>query len=211
VETRDSPASLRLVVVVDFVCPWSYIARPLVERVCDEYGLAAVWRPHALHPATPPEGIPLDDLGRRDETAAWIRDLDPALAARMTFPDRIAFSFRAFEALELASDRGVAGAFVREVFDALWVDGEDIGDIAVLARAGARAGLDARDVRAALRSHAYAGRALEAVAAARRNGIGATPTFFVGRTRLEGWHYYEVLQSIVERQGGRPRTRPAAT
>jgi hypothetical protein len=32
-----------------------------------------------------------------------------------------------------------------------------------------------------------------------------TPTIFLGRTRINGWHYYEVLQSVMEKQGMRPR------
>lgn len=50
----------------------------------------------------------------------------------------------------------------------------------------------------------YAERALEAVQQARRIGITNTPTIFLGKTRVNGWTYYEVLQSVMEQQGALP-------
>ena len=46
---------------------------------------------------------------------------------------------------------------------------------------------------------------LDAVNGARRLGITNTPTIFLGRTRINGWHYYEVLQSVLEQQGVQPK------
>ena len=41
-------------------------------------------------------------------------------------------------------------------------------------------------------------------------GITNTPTIFIGKTRINGWTYYEVLQSVMEKQGLRPRETLAA-
>jgi predicted DsbA family dithiol-disulfide isomerase len=57
----------------------------------------------------------------------------------------------------------------------------------------------------ALDDGAYVERALDAVNGARRIGIMSTPTIFLGRTRINGWHYYEVLQQVMEQQGVRPK------
>ena len=48
-------------------------------------------------------------------------------------------------------------------------------------------------------------RALAAVNQAREIGIMNTPTIFLGKTRINGWTYYEVMQEIMERQGMHPR------
>jgi predicted DsbA family dithiol-disulfide isomerase len=53
----------------------------------------------------------------------------------------------------------------------------------------------------ALHERLYAERALAAVTQARDIGIANTPTIFLGRTRINGWTYYEVLQSVMEKQG----------
>jgi predicted DsbA family dithiol-disulfide isomerase len=71
--------------------------------------------------------------------------------------------------------------------------------------AAERAGLDPEELKDSLDEREYAQRALDAVNQARQIGITNTPTIFLGRTRINGWHYYEVLQSVMERQGARPR------
>jgi predicted DsbA family dithiol-disulfide isomerase len=193
-------AELRVVVFGDFVCPWSYLAVAQVQRIQAEYGVQPSWQPHWLRPEVPPEGMEIADVARRDATAAWIRDVAPDAAARMRFSDRLQFSFLAFEALEFARDRGADLRFAAAVFDALWVEGGDIASPSTLTRAATTAGLDAEALDAALRSHAYHERALDAVNTARRIGVTATPTLFIGRTRINGWHYDEVVQSVLEKQ-----------
>jgi predicted DsbA family dithiol-disulfide isomerase len=74
--------------------------------------------------------------------------------------------------------------------------------------AAGRVGLDAEQLKMALDEHFYAERALEAIKQARGIGITNTPTIFLGKTRINGWTYYEVLQSVMEQQG--VRTREAA-
>jgi predicted DsbA family dithiol-disulfide isomerase len=36
---------------------------------------------------------------------------------------------------------------------------------------------------------------------ARDAGITKTPSFVLGRYRINGWHYYEVFQTVMEKQG----------
>ena len=48
--------------------------------------------------------------------------------------------------------------------------------------------------------------AFYAVRTAHRIGIANTPTFILGRTRMNGWNYYEVIQSILEKQGLHPKS-----
>jgi hypothetical protein len=31
--------------------------------------------------------------------------------------------------------------------------------------------------------------------------VTKTPTFVLGRYRVAGWHYYEVFQTVMEKQG----------
>src|SRR5262245_42836192 len=93
------------VVFGDFVCPWSFSVIPLVDRLAAEYGLRPWWRPHLLHPETPPGGEPIADTSRREEVRAWLREIAPESAARMRFRDRTVPTFMAFQALEWADDR----------------------------------------------------------------------------------------------------------
>jgi predicted DsbA family dithiol-disulfide isomerase len=87
----------------------------------------------------------------------------------------------------------------------MWTEGGDIGRIDTLVAAGERAGLDPEEMKRALEDGQYVDRALQAVVQARDIGITNTPTIFLGRTRINGWHYYEVLQSVMEQQGMQPK------
>jgi predicted DsbA family dithiol-disulfide isomerase len=130
----------------------------------------------------------------------------------MRFPDRVQFSFLAFEALEFARDHGADMAYAAAVFDALWVEGADIATLSTLTGAAERVGLDAGELDRALNEQTLFDRTVAAVTTARRIGVTATPTLFIGRTRINGWHYDEVVQSVVEQQleAGHPPTQDAA-
>ena len=92
-------------------------------------------------------------------------------------------------------------AYKTAVYDLMWTEECDIGDIETLVRAADRVGLDGAELKRELIGRNYAERALNAVDQARRIGITSTPTIFLGRTRINGWHYYEVLQQVMEQQG----------
>ncbi len=212
-EDQGAPP-FQAVFFADFTCPYSYIAQAQVDNLIRDYGVKPLWRPHWLHPERPPEGRPsAADPERRKATMAWLREMEPEKADPMRLPDKQQFSFYAFEALEYAEDNGLALPFKSAVFDALWVEGKDIAQANTLMEAADKVGLDAEDLGRALRERAYTLRALEAVLTAAKIGVTATPTVFLGRAKIIGWHYYEVFQSALAQQGihPRPATVTAAT
>ena len=201
-----------VVFFADFTCPYSYIAQAQVDNLIRDYGVQPLWRPHWLHPDMPPEGRPYAaDPERRKATLAWLREMEPEKAAPMRLPDKQQFSFHAFEALEYAEDHGLALPFKSAVFDALWVEGKDIGQANTLMEAADKVGLNAEELGRALHERTYALRALEAVMTAAKIGVTATPTVFLGRAKIIGWHYYEVFQTVLAQQGISPKVATAAT
>ena len=207
--TTQSTPTFPVVIFADFVCPYSFLASQQVDRLAEEYDVQPWWRPHWLHPETPPEGMPYEATAnpeRRQATIKWLQEMDPETAGRMRFPDKRQFSFFAFEALEFAQDYGLALPFKSAVFNALWVEGKDIGRVSTLQEAAEKVGLDAEEMGRALLDPEYLTRTLEAVRTAHRIGIANTPTFILGRTRMNGWNYYEVIQSILEKQGLHPKS-----
>ncbi len=205
----QTDAGFRVVVFADFVCPYSYLAVDQIDRLAREYDLKPLWRPHWLHPDTPLEGASRDNTpeaqAKRDRLKAWIREMAPEQYPRIRFPEKRQYSFRAFEAMEFAYDCGVDAEFKTALYDLMWTRGANIAEQDTLASAGERAGIEPIEMRQALASGEYVERALDAVNGARRIGITSTPTIFLGRTRINGWHYYEVLQSVLEQQGVQPK------
>src|SRR5579862_6313763 len=198
-ENRESKEPFRVAVFADFVCPYSFLAVEQIDRLAREYDVQPMWRPHLLHPETPPEGTPCartpDRVGRLQ---AWIKDMAPEQLSRIRIPEKRQYSMLAFEALEFACDRGLDFEYKTAVYDLMWTEGGDIGETETLMAAGERVGLDPAELQIALHERLYAERAFAAVNQAREIGIMNTPTIFLGKTRINGWTYYEVLQSVME-------------
>ena len=208
-QNDNSPKStIPVVVFSDFVCPYSYIGQQEMDLLMRDYDIEPVWRPHWLRPETPPEGIarPNADPERQAATLSWLQEMAPEMAAHMRFPDKLQFSFFAFQAMEYAQDRGKATPLRRAIFDALWLEGKDIGLLSTLQEAAEKAGLDPEGLARALYDEAYMERTVEAVESARRAGITGTPTVILGGTAIVGWHYYEVMQTVLEQQGVLPKS-----
>ncbi len=202
-DPNDGVNPLPVVVFADFICPYSYIALDQMDALVREYNIELLWRPHWLHPEVPREGapIPAEAAERRAQTRSWLEEMAPERAARMRFPGKIPFSLFAFEALEFAQDRGLALPFKTAVFEALWMEGRDIGDFSTLLDAAERVGLDHTELHRALAEKRYRRRVYESLQLAREAGVTKTPTFVLGRYRIAGWHYYEVFQTVMEKQG----------
>ena len=98
-ETREG--KVPVVVFADFVCPWSFIVQDSIDQLVRDYDVEPLlWKPHWLHPETPPEGKPIDRAagnGRRKAVFEWLKELEPEKAERMRPPDKQQFSFLAFE------------------------------------------------------------------------------------------------------------------
>ena len=205
-ETEHSSEAFRVVVFADFVCPYSYLAVDQIDRLAREYDVQPLWRPHWLHPDTPPQGTPdARSPERTERLKAWIKDMSPEHYDRVRIPSKRQYSFHAFEALEFAYDRGLDFPYKTALYELMWTQGLDIGEPETLMAAAQCAGLDPDELKTALEEREYAGRALEAVKQAHSIGIANTPTIFLGRTRINGWTYYEVIQSVMEKQGMRPK------
>jgi predicted DsbA family dithiol-disulfide isomerase len=201
---ENAAAPLPVVVFADFICPYSYIALDQMDDLVRDYNVELLWRPHWLHPEAPPAGEPIPpeaaSADRRAQTLAWLTEMAPERAARMRFPNRLQFSLFAFEALEFAQDRGLALPFKTAVFESLWIEGRDIAQFSTLQAAAEKVGLDSKELGRALSAQRYRKRVHDALQLARDAGVTKTPTFVLGRYRIAGWHYYEVFQSVMEKQ-----------
>ena len=213
-QSEQNGTTFPAVVFADFVCPWSYMVQDHIDQLVVDYDLQPMWKPHWLHPEVPPEGQPRPEsppgTERRTAMREWMKELAPEKAATLRPMDKMQYSFRAFEALTYAEDRGKALPFKTAVFDALWAGGQDIGEISTLQQAADKVGLDGEELGRALHEGEYAERTLETVNTVRRVGITQTPTIILGKTKIPGYHYYEVLQTVLEKQGIMPREKAAS-
>lgn len=155
-----------VIIFNDFVCPYSYIAQEQTDRLERDYAIEANWRPHWLTRDVPPEGRPIGDKvdhARRAAQAEWLKEMAPEKADKIRHPNFTPYTFRAFEALEYARENGKASPFRSAAFDAMWLDGKDIGKIEVLQELAEKVGLDPNRLGRALKEGRYTEKTLHMV------------------------------------------------
>ncbi len=108
----------------------------------------------------------------------------------------------AFELATFAREAGKADALHRQLFEAYFGRGDNIGDLEVLMAVAEKAGLDVDAARAALEDQRYASLVDEQIAWARDSGITATPTFiFDEQYALVGAQEYATFERMMAKLG----------
>lgn len=195
----------------DYVCPFCYLGRQSLARYQEtrEEPLEIDWHPFDLRAGKRgPDGeIDHDaDDGKDEEyyeqARENVRRLQEEYDAEMTEElrtdvDSLPAQIVSVRVREAAPDAWLA--FDEAVFDALWVDGRDIGDRDVLADIAAGVdGLDADVVDEALADDDLRERVTDLFDAARRQGVTGVPTFAYDGHAARGAVPPEQLERLVE-------------
>ncbi|MFB6164611.1 MAG: DsbA family protein [Haloarculaceae archaeon] len=195
----------------DYVCPFCYLGRESLRQyqATREEPLRIDWQPFDLRASQ------RDPDGELDPAADSGKDEAYYEQARQNVR-RLAERFGVELSLDLATDvdslpAQVASEYVREtadyetwlafdeaVFDALWQDGRDVGDRAVLSRIADEVGLDGADVTAAVDDEDRRDRLFEQFADTQRRGITGVPTFAYDGHLARGAVPPEHLRRLVE-------------
>lgn len=196
--TGDDKPVLLATVFSDYICPFCYIGDLRLDRLREHFNLKINWMLLEIHPETPAAGTPVAELGYSDER--WQRMMDnlTRLAAEegvtLRQPPLNANSHKALLLAEAAKQAG-ADVFYRlhrQLFEAYFGDGRDIGDAQVLRELASACGVPPAIVEQAWSDPQYAGRLQQNLAAAGDYGVRATPTvFFSEQHRLDGAVPYE--------------------
>lgn len=189
---------LPIEIVADIVCPWCWIgtrrlraAVDILRRELPDFDVAPRWRPFFLNPDTPPEGEPYLPFLERKFGG---REAVEALFERVRAAGREYGLDYAFEKIRLrantldahrlihwAQRQGDAAALVERLYVAQFMNGEHVGDRALLTTAAAECGYDAAAARAFLDSGEARDEVIAEERAARALGVRSVPTFIVDR------------------------------
>ena len=164
----------------DFMCPFCYVAQHRND-ILEQHGVEVVHLPYQIHPEIPVGGV---EAGPR--VGPMYANLEREAAAAglpLNWPARLSNTRQALAAAEwirrTAPDR--AADFNRRMFTAYFVDGEDLGDLAVIER---HAGLDG--LREALSDGTAKTWLAEAELAGAEAGVRATPSWQVNGRLIAG-------------------------
>ena len=201
----------RIVVYSDYVCPFCYLGRESLDRYQDdrEAPLEIDWHPFDLRSGQRRPDGSIDhsvdngtDESYFEQAMENVRRLqekyDVTMAMEIaTDVDSLPAQVVSYH-VKTTADYGTWLAFDRAVFDALWQDGRDIGDEAVLVELAAEAGIDAETVRSALDDDALRSEVRERFTAAQQQGVTGVPTFAYDGYAARGAVPPEHLQRLVE-------------
>jgi predicted DsbA family dithiol-disulfide isomerase len=197
-------------IVSDTMCPWCFVGKRRLEKALaqvPEINVSVHWRPFQLDSTIPQGGMDRKAyLARKfgPDGAGRIYSRIEAAGAEEGIPfafDKILRSPNTLDShrlLHWAEAEGCQDGVAERLFQLYFVEGGDIGDRDVLAKAAAENGMDGAAVRARLDSDedkaSIAGQAVRA----REIGIDGVPCFiFNGRNAMQGAHPAEMLAKAI--------------
>jgi predicted DsbA family dithiol-disulfide isomerase len=205
---------MQIDVISDTVCPWCFIGKRRLMRAMEQRPAIAFdvkWRPYRLDPTVPKGG-----MDRQAYMRAKFGD-DPMkiveiykLIAQEGAKDGIAFDFAAItrrpdsldshRLIRWAEAQGVQDEVVERLFIAYFENGEDIGDIRVLADIADLSGMDGIDVAQMLDTDTDTALVTREDAIAHEMGVTGVPAMiFGGKLAVSGAREPEVLLSVIDR------------
>lgn len=187
-------ANARIDIISDAICPWCYIGKRQLERALpvlasEGLRLSVQWHAYQLNPDMPAGGVVRAEYrARKFGSVERAAELDAritasaaavGLAFRTDLMQRTPNTIDAHRIAWLAYQSGPVAqdAVVEAMFRAYFVNGQDIGDHAVLAACAEQAGLNSAAAATFLAGDEGRSEVLAEDASARRAGLYGVPTF----------------------------------
>ena len=184
--------ALRVTVFSDYVCPFCYVGHHRLMRLKDVYDLKINWCFLEIHPENSPQGEPVTSLNYSSENWKQLISNLHQVASEENIPlADITFTTNSRDALLLAEATKALGreTFYRlheALFTAFFVDGENIGDRAVLKQLCEQCGIDEAFAETAWRETLHQHRLVANFSLARQLNINSVPSFVFGKKVLSG-------------------------
>src|SRR5690349_15058792 len=205
---------MQIDVISDTVCPWCFIGKRRLTRAMamrPSIGFDVKWRPYRLDPTVPKGGMDRQAYMRAKfgEDPVKIVEMHKLIAAEGE-KDGIAFDFAAItrrpdtldshRLIRWAEAAGVQDEVVERLFIAYFENGEDIGDIRVLADIADICGMDGVEVAEMLETDTDRALVEREDQIAHEMGVTGVPAMiFGGKLAVSGAREPEMLAVVIDR------------
>jgi predicted DsbA family dithiol-disulfide isomerase len=185
-------ATLKIDIVSDVVCPWCYLGKARLERALAAMkGVTAQinWRPYQLDPTIPRTGV--DRKAYMEAKFGAGPRLGEIQQQLVTFGKEVGINYQ-FDKIKVSPNTmdahrlirwaaqvgpGVQDKVVDKLFRLYFTEGADIGDSAVLIKAGKECGMDASILQTLLPTDAEVVGVNGEIETSRRIGVTGVPFF----------------------------------
>jgi len=205
---------LAIDVVSDVVCPWCLIGLRRLEQALQAFPdveASITFHPFLLDPATPDEGEDLRErLQRKYGVQPQVMFARVEAAAResgvpldFTKVTRSVATVRAHTLLRHAVDRGTQRALKNALLEAYFIEGRDVGAVAVLVDIAAAHGFAPDEARALVSDEAELRETRAEAASVAEQGVNGVPFFVIGkRFAFSGAQPVDMMKGVIERALG---------
>jgi predicted DsbA family dithiol-disulfide isomerase len=205
---------MQIDVVSDTVCPWCFICKRRLMRAMalrPEIAFDVKWRPYRLDPTVPRGGMDRQAYMRAKfgDDPMKIVEMHKLIAAEGA-KEGIEFDFAAIQRrpdtldshrlIRWAEANGVQDEVVERLFIAYFENGEDIGDVRVLADIADLCGMDGVEVAEMLESDTDRAMVEREDQIAHEMGVTGVPAMiFGGKLAVSGAREPEMLVAVIDR------------
>ena len=194
----------RLEYFFDFGSPTSYLAWTQLPALVADTGAELVWRPMLLGGVfkstgnASPVSIPAKGRWMSGDIARWAARYGVPFRFNPHFPINTLTLMRGAAGLQLRSPESFE-RYCRAVSEAMWQEGANLGDPAVLAATLARAGFDVEAFLALVGDPEVKARLVATTEEAVARGVFGAPTFFVGEAMFFGQDRLDFVREALTR------------
>lgn len=215
--------TIKIDIVSDVVCPWCYLGKARLEAALGQMKDVAAeinWRPYQLDPTIPRGGVDRKKYmeakfgtgPRLGEVHKQLEGFGREVGIRYEF-DAIKVAPNTMDAHRLIrwaaqAGPGIQGKVVDRLFKLYFTEGADIGNQAVLIKAGADSGMDKAIIEALLPTDAEEAGVIGEIATSKKLGITGVPCFiFNQKYAVSGAQTPDILIEAIQ---GAMRDAPVA-
>jgi predicted DsbA family dithiol-disulfide isomerase len=199
-------------VISDVICPWCFLGKRRLDKALASLADLDVfvrWRPYALDPSIPPEGLDRTIYLTNKFGAERLATLhDPLIQAGLA--DGVPYNFEAItrtpntldahRLIRWSHTTGLQNEMAERLFMAYWSEGKDIGDRKVLAAEAGAIGINAGQIAELLDSDQDVDNVKAEIAHATTIGVTGVPTFIFAQSyALVGAQSADVLADAITR------------
>jgi 2-hydroxychromene-2-carboxylate isomerase len=184
----------------DYASPYSYLADSQLPALIERTGAEIVYRPVLLGAIivesknTPPPSVPAKARHLPVDLARWIKRYGLPWSPNPHFPMN---SVRSLRAALVLLDEGGFRPYHDAMFRAVWAEGENAADPAVVGEVASSVGLDASRLLERIEEPAIKERLEADTASVVERGAYGLPTFFVGGEMFFGNDRLEFVEEAL--------------